>query len=62
MTIDGAAPFEPMPGRPMRGFTLLPRSVVDDDAAIRRWVERAIEFGATLPPKAPKSKSKPKPS
>jgi TfoX/Sxy family transcriptional regulator of competence genes len=61
MTIDGAAPFEPMPGRPMRGFTLLPRSVVDDDAAIRRWVERAIEFGATLPPKAPKSKSKSKP-
>ena len=23
--IPGAAPFEPMPGRPMTGFTLLPR-------------------------------------
>jgi len=56
--IDGAAPFEPMPGRPMTGYTLLPTTVVDDDAAIRHWVERAIAFGATLPPKVPKSKSK----
>ena len=56
MAIDGAAPFEPMPGRPMTGFTLLPPAVVDDDAAIRRWVERAIAFGASMPPKVPKAK------
>ena len=58
--IPGAAPFEPMPGRPMTGFTLLPPSIVDDDVAVRRWVERAIAFGLTLPPKEkkpPKAKS-----
>ena len=33
--IPGSAPFEPMPGRPMTGFTLLPPSIVDDDEAIR---------------------------
>ena len=56
MSMDGAAPFEPMPGRPMTGFTLLPDSVVADDAAVRRWVDRAIAYGATLPAKTPKPK------
>ena len=56
LAIEGAAPFEPMPGRPMTGFTLLPPAIVEDDAAIRRWIERAIAFGATMPPKVPKPK------
>ncbi len=55
----GAGPFEPMPGRAMGGYVVLPRTLIADDAAIRHWVDRAIEFGRTLPPKAPKaSKSK----
>jgi TfoX/Sxy family transcriptional regulator of competence genes len=59
-SIPGAEPFEPMPGRPMTGFTLLPASIVDDDEAIRHWVRRAIAYGTTLPPKVPKAKSKSK--
>jgi hypothetical protein len=55
LALEGAAPFEPMPGRPMTGFTLLPPAIVEDDAAIRRWVERAIAFGATMPPKPKKA-------
>ena len=42
----------------MTGFTLLPAVVVDDDDEIHRWVGRAVDFGATLPPKVPKSKAK----
>jgi TfoX/Sxy family transcriptional regulator of competence genes len=53
--IPGTATFEPMPGRPMTGFTLMPSSIIDDDAAIRSWIRRAIEYGATLPPKVPKA-------
>ena len=56
-SIPGAGPFEPMPGRPMTGFTLLPPSIVDDDGAIRDWVGRAVAYGATLPPKVPKPKA-----
>jgi len=55
--IPGAAPFEPMPGRPMTGFTLLPSSIIDDDEAIHDWVGRAVAYGATLPPKVPKAKA-----
>ena len=62
--LEGATPFAPMPGRPMTGYTVLPPTVVDDDAALRHWVELAIDFGASLPPKTPKPKapSKGKPS
>lgn len=56
MRHDGAGPFEPMPGRPMTGFTLLPESIVADDREVRQWVERAIAHGATMPVKTPKPK------
>lgn len=55
LAIPGAGPFEPMPGRSMGGYAVLPPSIVADDAAVRRWVERAIEYGRNLPPKVPKS-------
>ena len=53
---DGAGPFEPMPGRPMGGYSVLPSSIIADDAVVRAWVKRSIEFGRTLPPKAAKPK------
>ena len=58
-SLPGATPFEPVPGRPMTGFTLMPPSVVDDDDAIHAWVGRAVDYGATLPEKAAKSAKKP---
>lgn len=61
LALEGAAPFAPMAGRPMTGYTVLPPAVIADDDAIRRWVERAVDFGHTLPPKAAKAlKVKPK--
>lgn len=60
LALDGAAPFEPMPGRPMTGYALLPPAVIADEAAIRHWVGRAIAYGATLPPKVPKTRKAPK--
>ena len=50
----GGGSFEPMPGRPMRGYTTMPPAVVDDDAAVRRWVDRAIDHGLSLPLKVKK--------
>jgi hypothetical protein len=47
----GAGSFEPMPGRPMKAFVVIPAADVDDDAAIRRWVERGLAFAASMPPK-----------
>jgi len=51
LELPGAAPFEPMPGRTMKGYATLPEDVVADDDALDDWVRRAIAFGRTLPAK-----------
>ena len=51
LALPGARPFEPMPGRPMKGYAVLPVAVIDDDAALDAWVGRAIAFTRGLPPK-----------
>lgn len=52
LAIDGAAPFEPMPGRPMKGYVVVPPAVLADADALGAWVERAIAYVRTLPSKA----------
>jgi TfoX/Sxy family transcriptional regulator of competence genes len=52
----GWSPFEPMPGRPMRGYVAMPDAVAADPDEARGWVERAATYVRTLPPKAPKPK------
>ncbi|HEX3428418.1 MAG TPA: TfoX/Sxy family protein [Candidatus Limnocylindrales bacterium] len=47
----GAGAFEPMPGKPMKSFVTIPASDVDDDAAIRQWVERGLAHAAGMPAK-----------
>lgn len=50
----GWALFEPMPGRPMRGYLVLSAQIANDPDAAREWVERATAHALTLPPKAPR--------
>jgi TfoX/Sxy family transcriptional regulator of competence genes len=51
LALPGAAPFSPMPGRAMSGWAALPHDVVADDEKLDHWIERAIAFAASLPPK-----------
>jgi hypothetical protein len=48
---DGAAPFEVMPGRPMKGFVVIPPAVVADDDAIGTWLEKGIAHAGAMPRK-----------
>jgi hypothetical protein len=50
--------FSVMPGRAMQGYAVMPASVVADDARVEAVVSEAIAYTATMPPKAPKAKSK----
>jgi TfoX/Sxy family transcriptional regulator of competence genes len=52
----GGGPFEPMPGRPMKEYVVLPRGVLDDAAATAEWVRRGAEYAASLPPKVKKAR------
>lgn len=51
--IPGVRPFEPMPGRPMTGYLVLPRTIWNDRKRRRDWVERAVKYTMSLPPKKP---------
>ncbi|MDE3075194.1 MAG: TfoX/Sxy family protein [Chloroflexota bacterium] len=56
MTLPGAKPFEPMPGRPMSGYAVAPSTLVSDRVALSRWLERSFEEAAKLPAKKTKPK------
>jgi TfoX/Sxy family transcriptional regulator of competence genes len=54
----GGKPFEPMPGRGMKEYVVLPSSWRTKPAAARQWIEGSLAFAATLPAKAPGGKKK----
>jgi hypothetical protein len=47
----GGTSFEPMPGRPMREYLVLPPSVAGDAVLAEPWVARALAHVQGLPPK-----------
>jgi TfoX/Sxy family transcriptional regulator of competence genes len=57
-SVPGFRPFEPMPGRPMRGYLVLPTAVRAKPVEARRWIRRSLEFASGLPPKKAKPRSK----
>ncbi|OLC30930.1 MAG: hypothetical protein AUH31_03740 [Armatimonadetes bacterium 13_1_40CM_64_14] len=50
MKIPGARPFEPMPGRPMRGYVVVPPSVLAS-ARARAWLEKACAHASLCHPR-----------
>ena len=47
----GVKQFEPMPGRPMKAFVVIPSIDVSKPAALASWIERARRHAETMPPK-----------
>ena len=50
----GGAPFEPMPGRAMGGFFVLPAALPGPE----QWVRRSYDYALTLPAKKAKAAKK----
>src|SRR4051812_16576181 len=52
LALPGAAPFDPMgDGRARSNKVMLPRAMMVQPAALRRWIGRAFSAAARLPPK-----------
>jgi TfoX N-terminal domain len=51
----GAEPFDPLGGRPMRQYVMLPREVLEDVEDVRGWMRRAQRFVLAMPHRAPKA-------
>jgi len=54
----GGGPFEPMPGRAMTGYVVVPEVWRQQPKKLATWVERSLEWAIVLPPKVPKPKKK----
>lgn len=52
----GGAPFEPMPGRPMREYLVLPAAVLDNARELQTWLDRSLAYTETLAANAKKGK------
>jgi TfoX/Sxy family transcriptional regulator of competence genes len=50
--------FEPMPGKSMREYVVVPQEVVSDRAALSAWLQKSLEYVSALPPKTAKSKQR----
>lgn len=53
----GGEVFEPMPGRPMREYVVVPAAMLAEDSIVD-WVRRSYEYAQQLPPKKPKAPKK----
>ena len=51
---DEVIPFEPMKGRVMTSYVVLPETVVNDPLELRKWLERSHAHTMTLSTKSPK--------
>ena len=54
LAMEGAATFEPMPGRRMSGWVAVSGNLLADESLLRRWATRAFRHVSAMPPKARK--------
>lgn len=53
----GFGPFEPMPGRAMTGYWVLPAKIRSSRTVASTWVAKALTHTSKLPAKVPKKRS-----
>jgi TfoX/Sxy family transcriptional regulator of competence genes len=61
LSLPGARAFEPMAGRPMREYVVVPPEIVASPSALAPWLEKAVSYAGALPEKTASRKTKPKP-
>ena len=58
LDISAARLFEPMPGRPMREYVVVPPEIAADRATLQEWVAKGYRYVDSLPPKEKKAKKR----
>jgi TfoX/Sxy family transcriptional regulator of competence genes len=47
-------PFEPMPGRAMKGYIVLPKSIYSNKTLFKDLISKSVKYVSSLPPKQKK--------
>ena len=58
LKLPGSHPFEPMPGRPMREYAVVPATILSVESELVEWLGKSFDYVNALPPKQPKKKRK----
>lgn len=56
LRFPGARTFEPMPGRPMKEYAVVPPGMLDHPGELRTWLARSLAYAASLPVKKKEKK------
>jgi len=56
MAKEGGGPFEPMPGRPLRDYAIVPPWIVADPFELDNWLGKAFENAQSVPAKVKKAR------
>src|SRR5512137_2380767 len=51
LRLKDAKQFEPMPGRVMREYVVVPKVLLDSPERLRAWVEKSMTYVSSLPAK-----------
>ena len=54
LRLKGAEQFEPMPGRVMREYVVVPKVLLKAPEQLRTWVEKSLAYVSSLPAKPKK--------
>lgn len=54
LRLKGAKQFEPMPGRVMREYVVVPKVLLNAPEQLRAWVEKSLAYVSSLPAKPKK--------
>ncbi len=54
LRLKGAEQFEPMPGRVMREYVVVPGVLLNEPNQLRKWTEKSLAYVSPLPAKAKK--------
>jgi len=53
---DEASPFEPLEGRIMKEYVVIPNSIYDDPESFDEWLNKSFQYVSSLPPKKKKKR------
>lgn len=57
LKLEGARVFEPLPGRPMKEYMVVPRAVLYSEPELQSWLRKSFDYARSLPPKLKKPKA-----
>ncbi len=51
-----ATPFEPVHGRSMKGYVVVPQFFYSNEKLFDEWLKKSFKYASSLPPKKPKER------